>query len=141
MNLFRFELHTPYRLFCDDDIQSLVVPLDYGEIGILAAHSPFTAPVKAGILKIKDAKGAWRMVFISEGIIEVKKAKTILLSGAAEEPRDIDVERARLAVQDAEKLIGESSFHFEKEKAKAKLLRARSRLKAASLASSTTGRS
>jgi F-type H+-transporting ATPase subunit epsilon len=128
-NLYTFEVYTPYRLFFKDQVAVVVLTLTDGEIGIYAGHSPFTAPVCTGILKIKDMKGQWREAFTTEGILEVTSHKTILLADAAEWPEEIDYERALLAQQRSEERIQSKSFSFEDESAQATLKRAEFRLK------------
>ena len=127
--LFNFEVHTPYRLFFSGKAEVITLTLADGEIGIYAHHSPFTAPVVTCILRIKDAKGKWRNAFITDGILEVKDHKNVLMVDAAEWPEEIDGERALAAKQQAEKDLEAAHFKFEIDKAKSKLRRANYRLK------------
>ena len=101
-----------------------------GEIGVYAKHSPFTATVLSCILRIKDKKGIWRPAFITEGILEVKDHKTVLMVDAAEWPEEIDSKRARTAQKKAAETLESGALKFEKAKAKAALRRAEYRLKA-----------
>ncbi|GHV83002.1 ATP synthase epsilon chain [Spirochaetia bacterium] len=126
---FKFEVYTPYRLFFSQDVEAITLRLSDGEVGIYAGHSLFTAPVVNCIMKIKDRKGVWKHAFVSNGIIEVKKTKTVLLSDAAEWPEEIDAERAKKSKDDAMSVIKDSSFKFENAIAGAKLERAEMRLK------------
>ena len=82
--LFPLEVHTPHRLFYSDEIEAIVLTLIDGQVAVYANHSPFTAPVKPCLLRIKDKDGNWRNATIAEGILEVKNRKTILISDAAE---------------------------------------------------------
>jgi F-type H+-transporting ATPase subunit epsilon len=84
--LFPFEVHTPYRRFFADSVEAVVLSLIDGEIGVYADHSAFTAPVNVGILKIKDKDGKWSAAFTTDGILEVKEHKTVLIVDAAEWP-------------------------------------------------------
>jgi F-type H+-transporting ATPase subunit epsilon len=131
--LFSFEVHTPYRLFFNKAVEGIVLTLEDGEIAVFAGHSMFTAPVRTGILKIKD-QDIWRSAFVTEGILEVSGHKTILLVDAAEWPGEIDRERALAAKQEAVESIESGMLKFEIENAKAKLRRAEFRLKAEALA-------
>ncbi|MDR1143048.1 MAG: ATP synthase F1 subunit epsilon [Spirochaetaceae bacterium] len=131
MVLFKFEVHTPYRRFFSDEAEAITLTLPDGEITVYANHSFFTAPVMAGILKIKDKTGVWKSAFISEGLLEVKNHNTILMADAAEWPSEIDRERALEAKQKAEETISLGMFKFETAAAEAALRRARFRLKAA----------
>ena len=129
MEVFAFEVYTPYRLFYRGEVELVVVTLIDGDAGIYANHAPFTAPVTTGILRFKDKKGAWKYAVISEGIIEVKKRKAVILSDSANWPEEIDSSRALAAKAESEKIINESNFKLDAEKAHKKLKRAQMRLK------------
>jgi F-type H+-transporting ATPase subunit epsilon len=131
--LFNFEIHTPYRPFFSGRVETIILTLADGEIGVYAKHSPFTAPSVSGILRIRDDKGEWRSAFITDGILEVKDHKTVLMVDAAEWPEEIDIERALAAKEQAEQQLEMAMLKFETEAAQAKLRRAGYRLKAAAL--------
>jgi F-type H+-transporting ATPase subunit epsilon len=126
---FNFEVHTPYRLFFSDKVEIITLTLADGETGVYAHHSPFTAPVVTGVLRIKDDKGIWRNAFVANGILEVKDIKNVLMVDAAEWPEEIDKDRALLSKQEAEETLKDSQLKFEVYKAKEKLWRANCRLK------------
>ena len=128
---FIFEVYTPYRLFFSGSVQAIVLTLTDGEAAIYASHAPLTAPVVPCLLKIKDAKGKWKTAFTSEGFLEVRNSKTILVSDAAEWPEEIDCERAMAARERAEQsLAAAGKLKFEAENAAVSLKRANMRLKA-----------
>jgi F-type H+-transporting ATPase subunit epsilon len=127
-NLFIFEVHTPYRRFYNDQIEALVITLIDGEMGVYANHSAFTAPVETGIFKIKDKKGLWSSAFTTEGILEVKEHKTVLMVDAAEWPDEIDHDRALAAKERAEEMLSSGMLRFETDNAASSLKRAKSRL-------------
>ncbi|MDR2468824.1 MAG: ATP synthase F1 subunit epsilon [Spirochaetaceae bacterium] len=128
MALFKFEVFTPYRLFFSTDVEAIIVMLADGEAGIYAGHSCFTAPVKTSVLRVLDKDG-WKTAFIANGIIEVKRHKTVLLADAAEWPEEIDRERAETARTDAESVLASTTFKFEHVAAKERLVRAETRLR------------
>jgi len=128
--LFNFEVHTPYRPFFTGRVEAITLTLPDGEIGVYANHAPFTSPAVSCILRIKNDQGEWKPAFITDGILEVKEHKNVLMVDAAEWPEEIDVERARAARQQAEEDMRQASLKFEIERAKAKLRRAEYRLKA-----------
>jgi len=127
--LFNFEVHTPHRLFYSGKAQAITLALADGEIGIYANHSPFTGVVVTGILRIKENEGNWRTAFVSDGILEVKEHKNVLMVDSAEWPEEIDKERSLQSKQDAEKILSSANLKFETDKAKNKLRRADYRLK------------
>jgi F-type H+-transporting ATPase subunit epsilon len=128
-DLFLFEVHTPYRRFFHDNIEALVITLIDGEIGVYANHSAFTAPVETGIMRIRDKDGHWRDAFTTEGILEVKEHKTVLMVDAAEWPGEIDYERALEAKTRAEERFKSGMLKFETDNAVSSLKRADFRLK------------
>jgi len=82
--LFKFEVHTLYRLFFSGKVESITLTLTDGEIGVYASHSFFTAPVLSCMLRIKDDKGVLRSAVITDGILEVKEHNTVLIVDTAE---------------------------------------------------------
>ena len=128
--LFPFEVHTPYRLFYSDQAEAIILTLLDGEAAVYANHAHFTAPVIPCLLRIKDKDGNWKTAFTAEGILEVKKEKTFLISDAAEWPEEIDYERAKKAKEQAENALAESMLKFETEAAASSLKRANMRIKA-----------
>jgi F-type H+-transporting ATPase subunit epsilon len=128
--LFPFEVHTPYRPFFSGKVEAFILTLADGDIGVYAKHSPFTAPALSCILRIKNDKGVWTAAFITDGILEVKDHKTVLMVDAAESPEEIDRDRALASKQEAEKSLETAMMKFERDTAKEKLRRAEYRLKA-----------
>jgi len=128
--LFPFEVHTPYRLFYSALVEAVVLTLLDGEVGVYANHNAFTAPVIPCILKIKDKDGNWKIAFSSEGILEVKEHKSVLVTDAAEWPEEIDLPRAKKAKEQAEETLLRGGMKFETDKAASSLRRAQMRIKA-----------
>jgi F-type H+-transporting ATPase subunit epsilon len=129
---FIFEIHTPYRLFYDNNkVRIVTLPLIDGEKGIYARHSAFIAITVPGLLRIKEESGTWKPAFISNGILEVKEFKNVLLVDAAEWAEEIDTDRAKKALVEAEEKINTSMFKFEITAAQAAARRARLRLQIA----------
>jgi F-type H+-transporting ATPase subunit epsilon len=127
--LFPLEVHTPYRLFYSGQIEALILTLMDGEICVYANHSFFTAPVRTGILTLRESGGKTRKAFITEGILEVKSHKTVLMTDAAEWPGEIDAERAAAAKQRAMEALEAAMLKFEIDNARDSLKRAEMRLK------------
>jgi F-type H+-transporting ATPase subunit epsilon len=127
--LFDFEIHTPYRLFFSGQAQAIILTLADGDICIYANHSPIAAPVIDCILRIKDADGNWRNAFVSGGVLEVDTYKNVLIVDAAEWSEEINRERALASKEEAEKILADSHFKFESNKARQQLRRAECRLK------------
>jgi F-type H+-transporting ATPase subunit epsilon len=126
---FVLEIYTPRRLFYTESVEAVIIRLTDGECGILKNHALFTASTLPCIVKVKKADGGWMEAFLAEGIIEVKKRKTIILSESAEKADEIDGERAHKAKAEALLQLKENSG--DTERVKLKLQKANLRLKLA----------
>ncbi|MDR1363491.1 MAG: ATP synthase F1 subunit epsilon [Spirochaetaceae bacterium] len=123
------EIYTPYRLFFSNPVEALLVTIADGEVCVYANHARFSAPVECCAIRIKDLKEGWKTAFISNGIIEVKRHKTVLLADSAEWPEEIDYDRVIHSKKDAEEILNSAPFHFERIAAQQKVRRADVRLK------------
>jgi F-type H+-transporting ATPase subunit epsilon len=63
--------------------------------------------LKTGIIRYTAADGTERFVFVSGGFAEALPDKVTILAESAERRKDIDLERARAALERAEKRLGE----------------------------------
>jgi F-type H+-transporting ATPase subunit epsilon len=126
---FILEIYTPRRLFYSERVEEVIVKLSDGECGILKGHTLFIAPIVPCIARIKKENGEWLEAFLTEGIIEVKQRKTIILSECAEKSDEIDTERAQKAKTEALHYLQENSGNIEENKRK--LQKAELRLKLA----------
>lgn len=91
MNLFKFEVVTPERVFYEGEAEMIIFKTSDGEIGIMANHEPMLIVNKFGILKIKKGTEI-KYAFISEGIIEVTKEKVRAIVDVADWPEEIDID-------------------------------------------------
>ncbi|MCL2834711.1 MAG: ATP synthase F1 subunit epsilon [Treponema sp.] len=130
---FPFEVHTPSRPFFNAAVLEIIVTVTDGEFAVLAGHSPCTAPVKTGFLRILDSEGVWKTAFTADGILEVKEHKTVLMSEAAEWGAEIDRDRALKAKEKAEGILAAGKLKYEIENAASSLRRAEFRLKVSEL--------
>jgi F-type H+-transporting ATPase subunit epsilon len=132
---FKLEIQTPYRVFFSGDVEEVLADVADGQIGILAGCYPFTAPLKISILKIlckknkDDEKAEWLQAFVSEGVVECQRDRTVILAGSANWPEEIDYDRVEASRQAALTSLKESGYKFAAAAANKKLLRAETRLK------------
>ncbi len=125
----KLEIVTPEKIVVSEEVQIVMAPGVLGEFGVLSGHTPFLTTLKLGAVKYKDAKGDERRVFVSGGFAEALPKKVTILANSAERRRDIDLERARTALERAKKrLASEKSEDIDFVRAKAALDRALHRL-------------
>ncbi|MFH1435656.1 MAG: ATP synthase F1 subunit epsilon [Pseudomonadota bacterium] len=96
----RLTITTPERLALDRDVDSVVIPAARGQLGVLPGHLPFMVELSAGVLKIRsdDERDFFA---ISGGFAEIKRDSVAIFAETAELSDEIDVERARQALERA----------------------------------------
>lgn len=130
MSTFLLEIVTPERLVFSEQVNSLVVRGVEGELGILPGHVPFVTPLQIAPVSIK-ADGKELKIAVAGGFVEVRKEKVVILAESAELASDIDVERARAALERAETRLSSkgSKDQYDHRRAEIALQRAMNRLK------------
>jgi F-type H+-transporting ATPase subunit epsilon len=128
----RLEIVTPEKIVVSAEAQMVMAPGVLGEFGVLVGHTPFLTALKPGTVRYTDAQGGEDLVFVSGGFAEALPDRVTILAESAERRRDIDVERARAALERAQKRLAEQRSKEEVDfvRAQAALQRALMRLKA-----------
>ena len=127
----RLEVVTPEKSVVSESAQIVMAPGSMGEFGVLSGHTPFLTTLKTGALKYRDESGRERFVFVSSGFAEALPDRVTVLAESAERRKDIDIQRAKSAVERAEKRIQSGGKDVDYVRAKAALLRAISRIQLA----------
>ena len=127
----KLEVVTPEKAVVDEEAQMVVAPGTLGEFGVLPGHTTFLTTLKVGIIRYTDANGKERYVFVSGGFAEALPEKVTVLAESAERRQEIDLVRAKDALQRAEKRLAEDRDKQEIDfvRAKAALERALQRIK------------
>lgn len=133
MAQIHLEVVTPAGPIVSDDVDIVTAPGYGGEFGVLANHAPFLSTIKIGTLSFKKDKQT-KHLMVSGGFSEVSNNKITFLVESAEYGHDIDVDRAMLAKERAEKRLAQAMQQTEKinrTRAEAALQRALARLRTA----------
>jgi len=122
----RLEVVTPDKAVVSEDVQIVMSPGSLGEFGVLIGHTPFLTTLKTGVIRYTDAQGTERYVFVNGGFAEALPDKVTVLAESAERRKDIDPDRAKAALERAEKRLAEdrSRENIDSDRAKAALERA-----------------
>jgi F-type H+-transporting ATPase subunit epsilon len=103
-NSFRLRIVTPERLLLDEEVEEVTAPGAAGEFGVLPDHIAFLTALAPGRLIYRV--GAQRTVLaIFGGYAEVADNVMTVLADGAELARQIDLEAARRAQDDAENAL------------------------------------
>jgi F-type H+-transporting ATPase subunit epsilon len=116
----RLEVVTPEKQVVNDLAQIVMAPGSMGEFGILVGHTPFMTSLNTGAIHYRDENGKEQFVFVSGGFAEALPDKVTVLAESAERMEDIDVARAKEAVERAEKRLAESRAKEKVDIARAK---------------------
>jgi F-type H+-transporting ATPase subunit epsilon len=128
----KLEVVTPEKYVVDEEVQIAVAPGSLGEFGVLIGHTPFLTTLKTGAMHYTDAKGAEKFVFVSGGFAEALPDKVTVLAESAERRKDIDVDRAKAAMERAQERLAQSqSEDIDFNRARAALERSIHRIRLA----------
>ena len=98
------EVVTPDRLVLSTEADVVVCPGVEGQFGVLPGHIPFLSALEIGEMYYK-AGGKTEYLAVSGGFAEVTGEKVTIVAESAEMGREIDVERAKRALERAEKRL------------------------------------
>jgi F-type H+-transporting ATPase subunit epsilon len=94
------EIVTPEEIVVSQEVDSVVAPGTDGEFGVLPGHIHLLTGIVPGELRYNTGTGKESMA-VTTGFAEVSNDKVSILVDAAEKASEIDVERARQAMERA----------------------------------------
>lgn len=99
------EIVTPERLLLKKEADEIVVPGLDGELGILPGHTPLMSQLAlAGLVSYRNGNEEG-FAFVSQGFVEVMPDRVTVLAEQAEFPEEIDLAKAKAAMQEAERIL------------------------------------
>ena len=133
MDTFKLSVVTPERVFFEGDCEMVEFNTTEGEIGIYAGHIPTTFVLAPGVMRIHeetDGKNGTqvREAALHSGFIEVLPEEVHVIAEAVEWPEEIDLNRARVAQQRAERRLKRYSSGMNVMRTELALRRARVRI-------------
>lgn len=132
MAVLHLEVVTPERVLVSRDVDTVVAPGTEGEFGILPGHIPFLSGILPGELRY-EADGKKEYMAVVDGFAEVSEDRVSVLVDAAEKAVEIDIERARNAMERARERLARERGAEDVDflRAEAALKRAMIRIKVA----------
>lgn len=100
MGRLYLEVVTPERVLVSQEVDAVVAPGTEGEFGVLPGHVLFLSGIVPGELRYTSGSVEDSMV-VTTGFAEVSNDKVSVLVDAAEKTSEIDMERARQAIERA----------------------------------------
>ena len=130
MNSYRLQIVTPDGCAFDGNAEGLNMRTSEGYVSILAGHADYIAALDIGEVTL-TAGGTERRAACGGGFVSVTGGEVRMVTTTFEYSDDIDVDRASAAKEKAQKKIDAAKDARELEMAKAKLMRALTRLQVA----------
>jgi len=101
------EIVTPERIVFTSEARMVVAPTIDGEVGILPLHAPLVSALKPGEIRVRYEEDEVDWFAISGGYIQVHEDKVIILADHAASASQIDVDKARRALELAQQRMHE----------------------------------
>jgi len=115
MGKLHLEVVTPEKVMVSQEVDIVVAPGTMGEFGVLEGHVPFLSGIEPGELRFTSGSQTERFL-VTAGFSEVSNNKVSVLVDAAEKAGEIDLERARTAMERAKERLakdrGEEDIDF-----------------------------
>ena len=125
------EVVTPDRLVLSTEADVVVCPGVEGQFGVLPGHIPFLSALEIGEMYYRKG-GQTEYLAVSGGFAEVTGEKVTIVAESAEKGREIDVDRAKRALERAEKrLVTAKTVEIDWARAEAAMRRSLMRTKVA----------
>ncbi len=126
-DVLHLEVATPERELVREDVDEVQIPAKNGYVGILPGHAALLGQLGTGFLSY-SVGGRRRYLSLSCGFLEVKDDHVRVLADTAELAEEIDVERARRALERAQQLLASPAVGDDPAAALAAVMRAQARL-------------
>ncbi|MBW1782081.1 MAG: F0F1 ATP synthase subunit epsilon [Deltaproteobacteria bacterium] len=104
MGKLYLEVVTPEKVMVSQEVDIVVAPGSLGEFGVLEGHVPFLSGIVPGELRYSSGNEREHFV-VTTGFAEVSENRVSVLVDAAEKAAEIDVERARKALERAKERL------------------------------------
>ena len=127
---FELEMVTPERQLVKEQVEEAQIPGKEGYLGVLPGHAALLTELGTGFMYYVCG-GRRRYLSVHGGFAEVLPDRVRLLVDAAERAEEIDVERARRALERAQQEMMNPSLGVDPAAALSAIARAEARLQAA----------
>jgi F-type H+-transporting ATPase subunit epsilon len=127
---FELEVVTPERQLVKEEVEEAQIPGKEGYLGVLPGHAALLTELGTGFMYYV-AGGRRRYLSIHGGFAEVLPERVRLLANGSERAEEIDVERARRALERAQHEMMNPSLGVDPAAALNAIARAEARLQAA----------
>jgi F-type H+-transporting ATPase subunit epsilon len=126
---FRLSVVTPEREVLAADARFAALPAYDGEIGVLPGRAALLTQLGSGVLRVEEAGGGKRRLFVSGGFAQMVDDKLTLLTEEAREPGEIAADAAAASLAAAAALPSTTDAEFAQKQRAVDRARALRRLR------------
>ena len=107
MATFAASLVTPERVVLEADVQAVMLRTEVGEAAFLPGHTDLVGALVPGLVRFQRDDGTEERAAVHGGFVEVDGEHVVVLAPIAELAGEIDVDRARRSLEEAEQALSE----------------------------------
>ncbi|MCB1184346.1 ATP synthase F1 subunit epsilon [bacterium] len=128
---FKVVIVTPDKTAYEGQAVAATIPGLAGYIGVWANHAPLVGAVAPGLVELKiDEAGSTRYFSVGTGFVEISDNVVNLMTDTCEKGDEIDVPRAEEALDRARKRLTSMEKDLDRERARLAVSRAQARISA-----------
>ena len=124
------EIVTPERLLVKEQVSEVQIPAKNGYMGVLPGHAALLSELGTGFLSYTIG-GKKRYLAMQGGFVEVLPEQVRILANVAEKAEEIDIQKARQDLKNAEEKVGNPALGVDPARALDDVALAQARVTAA----------
>ena len=130
MSKFYVKIISSNRIFYEGFCHCLIIPAVDGEQAIMAHHEETIIAVQNGEMRMqKEDGGEWSYAVLGKGFCMAANNRVTVLADTVERPEEVDVNRAKEALERAQERLRQKQSIQEYHMTQAAMARALTRLK------------
>jgi F-type H+-transporting ATPase subunit epsilon len=114
---FPASLVTPERTVLDTEVQAVMLRTVDGEAAFLPGHTELIGALVPGLVRFQHEDGSEEHAAVHGGFVQVHPDHVVVLAPIAELQEEIDLDRARRALEEAERGLAEMGGAGDEEAA------------------------
>ncbi|PID79028.1 ATP synthase F1 subunit epsilon [bacterium DOLZORAL124_64_63] len=128
---FTVNIVTPDKTAYEGQALSATIPGTNGYLGVWANHAPLVGGVVPGVVFLRtDESGSEKHFAVGEGFVEISDNQVNVMTATCELASEIDILRAEEALDRARKRLKSMEKDLDRERARLAVSRAEARIKA-----------
>lgn len=120
-------IYSPEKKLLEESAISVGLPGKKGSFTVLRGHANLVAELEAGIVHVQTGSRE-ELYVVDSGFAEVKNNKVIVLVEGATDPKDLNAEKERAALDEALNRATENQVQYAKKQHDISLRRVRARV-------------